>query len=289
MSGLYGAIEAGGTKFVCAVARDPASPLALERFPTLDPAQTIARAVAFFESAQAMHGRIDAFCVASFGPVAIDPGHPECGRILATPKPGWAGADLLSPLAAAFRAPVRMETDVNAALVGEARRGAARGYRDALYLTVGTGIGGGAMVGGKLVHGRLHPEMGHIQVDLEVGGRRLSGICPFHGACLEGLASGPAIKARWGLPAEDLGEGHPAWVEVAAILGRGLASLSYCFSPSIIVLGGGVPQAPGLIGLVEEEMRSSISGYIEAPLLRYAGLGQNAGIVGALELAQESL
>ncbi len=287
MSGLFGAIEAGGTKFVCAVAHEPGRPLMEERFPTLEPAPTIAKAIDFFTRAEALHGRIEAICVASFGPVAIDPAHTEYGKILSTPKPGWSGVDLRGPLMRSFRARVIMETDVGAALAGEVRRGAARGHRNALYLTVGTGIGGAAMIGGAIARGRLHSEMGHIEVNPEEGGRRLSGICPFHGSCLEGLASGPAIKARWGKPAEDLSEGHPAWDEVAALLGRGLASLAYCFSPSIIVLGGGVLQSPGLIERIEAAMREAISGYIEAPALSYAGLGQNAGIIGALELASE--
>lgn len=192
---LFGGIEAGGTKFVCAVGTGPEDLRAEERFPTTTPGETIARAVDFLRRSGG--GSLAAVGIASFGPVDLDPSSPTWGHITSTPKRGWAGTDLAGPVGRALGVPVRFDTDANGAALAEHRWGAARGLQTIVYLTVGTGIGGGAIVRGRPLHGLVHPEMGHVLVERRPDDRYPGG-CPFHGACLEGLASGPAIERRWG-------------------------------------------------------------------------------------------
>jgi fructokinase len=208
MALLYGGIEAGGTKFVCAVGSGPHDVRAEARFPTTNPAETIGRAIDFFRR-QAGPG-LAAIGIASFGPVDPSPGSPTFGYITTTPKPGWANTDLAGPVGRALGVPVGFDTDVNGAALGEYRWGAAQGCDTFVYLTVGTGIGGGGMAGGKLMHGLLHPEMGHMRLPHDLAADPFPGICPFHSDCLEGLASGPAIEARWSQRAETLPPDHPA-------------------------------------------------------------------------------
>ena len=230
MSRLLGGIEAGGTKFVCALGRGPAELLAEARFPTTTPGETIARAIEFFRQA-AGDEMPAAVGIGSFGPIDADPESPTFGHITSTPKPGWAHTDLAGAVARALDVPVGFDTDVNAAALAEHRWGAARGLDTFAYLTVGTGIGGGAMVGGHLVHGLVHPEMGHLLI-----ARRedddFPGVCPFHGGCLEGMASGPALEKRWGHAAEMLPDDHPAWDLEAHYLALGLANIVCVLSPS---------------------------------------------------------
>jgi fructokinase len=293
---LLAAIEAGGTKYVCAVATDPTQPILETRFPTGDPGETAAKAVAFFQEASALHGPIRSLGIGTFGPARLDPAAPDYGTILTTPKTGWSHFPLVTQLrrALGFDLPVAFETDVNAAALGEAIHGAARGIRRVAYLTIGTGIGGGFLDNGTLLHGRMHPEIGHLIVpDLDAAHGKATQVCAFHTSCLEGRASGPAIEARWGKPGHDLPEDHPAWALEAAYLAHGCLNLTAAWSPDLLLLGGGVSQKKGLIERVRAELLRLAGGYWDLPpmeeYVKPPALGQQAGIVGALVLAREAL
>lgn len=293
---LLAAIEAGGTKYVCAVATDPARPLLETRFPTGDPHETAARAVAFFQEASALHGPIASLGIGTFGPARLDRAAADYGNILTTPKAGWSHFPLVAELKRALgeNLPVAFETDVNAAAVGEARHGAARGVRRVAYLTIGTGIGGGFLDDGRLLHGRMHPEIGHLIVpDLDAAYGKATQVCPFHGSCLEGRASGPAIEKRWGKPGHELPDDHPAWELEAAYLALGCLNLTAAWSPDLLLLGGGVSQKTGLIERVRAEFERLAGGYWDLPpmdeYVKLPALDQQAGIVGSLVLAQEAL
>jgi fructokinase len=290
---LYGAIEAGGTKFVCAIGSSPEHLVQQARFPTTTPAETLARCVEFFRSGP----KVRALGVGSFGPLELRREAPAYGHVTTTPKLGWANTDVVGPLRHALGVPVGFDTDVNAALLGESRWGAARGLDSAVYVTVGTGIGGGALVGGELVHGLVHPEMGHLLIPQETDDTSFRGACPFHGArCWEGLASGPALAKRWGCRAEDLPDEHAAWDLEARYLASALTTLVLVLSPRRIVLGGGVMQAPPLLPLVRAQLLRSLAGYVQADaLVRDVDsylvaplLGAKSGVAGALVLADRA-
>ncbi|NLT71225.1 MAG: ROK family protein [Verrucomicrobiaceae bacterium] len=293
---LLAAIEAGGTKYVCAVAFDPREPIAETRFPTGAPAETLARAAEFFREAAATHGPIASMGIGTFGPAAIDPASPEFGCILTTPKEGWAGfgvvAAIREHLGDGF--PIAFENDVNVAALAEATHGVGRGKRHLAYITIGTGIGGGFLSDGTLLHGRMHPEIGHLVVpDLDAAFGKAVNVCPFHESCLEGRASGPAIEARWGLPGHELPDRHPAWELEAKYLALGCLNLTAAWSPDLIILGGGVSQKAGLIEGVRREFTVLTGNYWSLPApedyLRLPELDQQAGIVGALLLARRRL
>jgi len=288
---LYGGIEAGGTKFVCAVGTGPDDIRAETRFPTTTPAETIQRVIQFFRE---QPEPVTAVGIGSFGPVDPDPSSPTYGHITSTPKAGWRDTPVRDMVAEALGVPVAFDTDVNAAALGEHRWGAAQDVDSFIYLTVGTGIGGGCMVEGKLLHGLTHPELGHILIPREPHDR-FPGICPYHGGCLEGLASGPAIKARWGNQAESLPPDHPAWLLEAHYLAAALASFICTLSPQRIILGGGVMQQAHLFPLIRQEVPQLLNGYIQSPAIlsdidRYIvppGLGNRSGVLGAIALAQQ--
>ncbi len=292
MTGLLGGIEAGGTKFVCAVGRGPDDLRAEARIPTTEPDETIARAIRFFREAAAGEA-LAAVGIGSFGPLDPDPGSATFGHITSTPKPGWGGTDLAGAVAGALEVPVAFDTDVNAAALGEHRWGIARGLDTFVYLTVGTGIGGGVMASGRLVHGLLHPEMGHLLIARRADDD-FAGVCPFHGACLEGLASGPALEGRWGQPAETLPEDHPAWELEAHYLALGLANVVCVVSPRRIVLGGGVMTREPLFPIIRRKLRQLLNGYVQASSITDdneefivpPGLGGRAGVLGAIALAE---
>ncbi|HEU5163645.1 MAG TPA: ROK family protein, partial [Thermoanaerobaculia bacterium] len=227
---ILGGIEAGGTKFICVIARGAREILSGTRIPTTTPEETLGSAVEFFRAAAAEAGAIEGFGIASFGPLEIDPDSPNYGRLMRTPKPGWVDIDLVAPLREAFGAPVRIDTDVNGACLAEALFGAGAGARSVVYFTVGTGIGGGAIVDGEPLRGLSHPEMGHIPVPRHPDDRGFEGVCPFHGDCLEGMASGPAMRARWGVAAEDLPDGHEGWEREAFYLAHLCVSASMFLS-----------------------------------------------------------
>ncbi len=289
---LYGGIEAGGTKFVCAAGSRPDDILALERFPTVTPAETLKQVTRFFSN---LPVPVQAIGIGSFGPVDPNPDSPTYGQITTTPKPGWAHFDLLGAVQSSLGVPVVFDTDVNAAALGEHRWGAAQGLETFVYLTVGTGIGGGAILEGHLLHGLLHPEMGHIRLPHDWERDPFRGTCPFHGDCLEGLASGPAIEARWGQRAEALPPGHPAWELEAHYLAMGLVNLITTLSPQRIIMGGGVMDAPGLFPLIRTEVQTLLNSYIQAAeILEHIEtyivppkLGPRAGVLGAIALAEQ--
>jgi len=292
---LYGAIEAGGTKFVCATGTSPDDLRAETRLPTTTPEETLGQTLDFFREQHARQP-LAAIGVGSFGPVDPDPGSPTFGRITTTPKPGWADTDFVGQVRQALDLPVGFDTDVNAAALGEHRWGAAQGLSTFIYLTVGTGIGGGGLYEGRLLHGLMHPEMGHVPVQRDPVRDPFEGSCPFHGDCLEGLAAGPAIEARWGRPAGDLEPEHPAWKLEAEYLAQGLASFVYVLSPQRLILGGGVMQQRHLFPLVRQALLERLNGYVKVPALVDdidtfvvpPGLGNRAGIAGALALAERA-
>ncbi len=290
---MFGAIEAGGTKFVLGIGSNPGN-LTTIQIPTTTPGSTIAEAVAFFRNSSE---EIEAVGIGSFGPVDLRPGSPTYGFITSTPKEGWNNCDLAGSIAKALGVPVGFDTDVNAAALGEARWGAGMGLTDCLYITVGTGIGGGAIVNGLILHGLVHPEMGHIRIPHDRSSDPFPGICPFHGDCLEGLASGPAMLARWGISAQQLQENHEGWRLEAHYLALGLVTWVCILSPQRIILGGGVMQRPHLFPLIQNEFSALINRYIKAHELNEGlcdyivspGLGNRSGVLGALALAERAL
>ena len=291
---LVGGVELGGSKAVCVVGAGREI-VAEERLPLGESAATLA-AIASFFARQRTDGRpISALGIASFGPLELREAHADFGRITATPKPGWSRVDLVRPLREALGVPTVLDTDVNAAALAEGRFGAARGCSNLVYLTVGTGIGAGAIVGGRTLHGLTHTEMGHVAI-IRAEGDTYPGRCPFHGDCLEGMVSGPALAERFGAPLEELG---PSDRERAAVITSGylaqmLRSVVYIVVPERIVIGGGVSQLPGLVPLVADALRASLAGYPVlsadelASLVVPAELGQSAGPVGALVLAERA-
>lgn len=292
---LLGAIEAGGTKFVLGVARGVEQLLESARIPTTTPAETLDAAFAFFDAAAARHGRFAAIGIASFGPLVLDRAAPDWGRIGNTTKPGWTGTDVAGAFTRRYGCPAGFDTDVNGAVLAEGRWGAARGVGVASYVTVGTGIGGGLLVHGRTVQGRGHPEMGHIVPRRHADDPDFPGHCSFHGACLEGLASGPAIAARYGATLSDLPGDHPGHGVIAYYLAQLVIAQQALFAPERIILGGGVMATPGLIARVRAEAVALGQGYFaldaagaEALILPPA-LGDRAGLMGALALAEEAL
>lgn len=290
---LYGGIEAGGTKFVCAVGTGPDDLRAEVRFPTTTPRDTLGRAIAFLR--QSVAEPLSAVGIASFGPIDPNPDSPTYGYVTTTPKPGWAHTDFAGAIRRALGVPVGFDTDANVAALGEFRWGAAQGLDTFIYLTIGTGIGGGGMVNGKLLHGLMHPEMGHIPIPHDWQADPYPGYCPYHGDCLEGLAAGPALQGRWGQPGETLPPDHPAWPLEARYLALGLVSFICTLSPQRIILGGGVAKQPQLLPLVRENVKELLNGYIQASAItqRIDGyivpprLGDRAGVLGAIALAQQ--
>lgn len=293
---LIGAVEAGGTKFVLALAREDGTVLERARIATRTPAECFPEMADFFGAAAARHGRIDAFGIASFGPIDIDPGSAAYGTFTTTPKPGWAGARFHDALAQ-FAAPIVVETDVNGAALGEWAAGAGQGCTTLAYTTIGTGIGTGVVHRGRPVMGFSHFESGHILPPRDPARDPFAGNCPFHGACLEGLASGPAIERRWGKSLDQLAD-EPGAVElVADYVAHLAATLVLLHMPDRLVFGGGVMKAPGLLEAVRRATETKLAGYIKAPQLdpgleRYIvlpGLGDDAGITGAIALGRQGL
>jgi fructokinase len=231
-----------------------------------------------------------------FGPLNVDRESPKYGHVGPTPKPGWTGADIVGPLREAFNVPIGFDTDVNGAALGEGRWGAGAGLDDFVYVTVGTGIGGGVVSNGKAIHGLVHPEIGHLRIPRHPDDT-FPGRCPFHGDCLEGLASGPAIADRWGVSAEELGGSTPRAVEIAAFsLGYAMANLVLALSPQRIILGGGVMQLPGLLEATRRRMLEALGGYVDSSALEQGActyvvapkLGGGSGIAGGLVLAERA-
>lgn len=290
---LYAGIEGGGTKFVCAVSDAHGELLKRVTIPTVDPLTTVGQAVAFFKKEEMLRSeRIEAIGIGTFGPVDLDPASPQYGYITKTPKQGWAFADVAGPVQTAFPdLPVGFDTDVNAAALGEHRWGAAQAWDTFVYLTVGTGIGGGGMVGGRMLHGLIHPEMGHILLPVRDDDPLSYGVCPFHPNCLEGLASGPAIRARWNTPGQNLPPDHPAWDLEAHYLALAVVNLMVTLSPQGIILGGSVMHQRQLFPLIRTKVHTLLNNYLTHPRLAHLddyivppGLGDDAGVRGSIAL-----
>jgi fructokinase len=258
-----------------------------ERIDTREPGSTIAAIVRFFRR---HHGRLRGIGLCSFGPLELDPRRGPVGTMLRTPKPGWSGVSLRGELEDALGVPVAVETDVNAAAIAETRWGAAVGAESCAYVTVGTGIGVGVVIAGRPIHGLLHPELGHLHGD---GSDTFAGVCPFHGACIEGLASAPALRARLGMAPEGAPDDHPVWNVEGSHLAALVSACVLAYSPERVVLGGGVMQRRGLLSRVHTGLTSRLAGYVPRPELTPEGLarfvvppafGMRAGLIGAFAL-----
>lgn len=278
-------IEAGGTKFILGVADADHQIVARTRIETTRPDETIPAAIAWF---QEQANDYAAMGIASFGPLELNPESPQWGHITKTAKPHWSGADVVGPFAAALGCPVAIDTDVNGAALAELNWGAGIDTSSTLYLTIGTGVGGGVVTNGQLIHGLSHPEMGHIAMPRHPDDRDFAGNCPFHGGCLEGLAAGPAIIARWGKSLSDLPVDHPGRTIIAWYVARAVQTFQAILEPGTIILGGGVMQTPGLIDLVRAEASTASAGYFRGDpnqIIVPPRLGTDSGLLGALALA----
>jgi fructokinase len=291
----YGGIEAGGTKFNCIIANNPDQILDETRISTTTPEETLPEVISFFARVISRENiTLTSLGVGSFGPIDLDPSSPGFGSITSTPKIAWRNSRLLPILKNSLNIPISFDTDVNAAALGEGKWGAAVGCDNFVYITIGTGIGGGAVVNGIPVHGLLHPEMGHLFIPHNLDVDPFSGCCPSHGDCIEGLASGTAILTRWGLPAEQLPSNHPAWKVEAKYLSILLANIVLTISPERIILGGGVMKATGLLDLVRYELVNVLNGYVQSEQIlskieqyvQLPALGDKAGALGSIALAQ---
>ncbi len=288
---MLAGIEAGGTKMVCVVGLDASHLFAQKSIPTTTPAETLPLLINFLKECEQRFEPITAIGIAAFGPLDIHPSSPTYGQIGLTPKLAWQGFNWVQTLQEAFALPVSVDTDVNGAALGEWRWGAAQNLDNFLYITVGTGIGGGGRVNGKLLHGRFHPEMGHIRIPHDLQRDPFPGCCPYHGDCLEGLASGEAIFQRWREKAQNLPPDHPAWELEAHYLALSLTNFLFTLSPQRILLGGGVMKQPGLLHRVRQKTLEYSGGYLPYlaaeidQVVTRPLLGDLAGSCGALALA----
>ncbi|WP_202901658.1 ROK family protein [Bryobacter aggregatus] len=273
---MFGAIEAGGTKIVCAYGKDPENLTVSPPIPTTSPKETLERIREFFAGR-----KLKRTGIACFGPLEI-----AKGRIAPlTPKIEWRGFPIVKAVEKALGCPAVLDTDVNGAALGEHLWGAAKKSTHFVYVTVGTGIGGGTMLNGQLIHGLLHPEVGHMRVR-RFGGDEYGGHCPVHGDCLEGLACGPAIAARYGVAkAEELQDHHPGWALEAHYLGQMAVNLACAYSPELLILGGGIGLKRGMVEMVRQTAAQEMNGYAPLPKIVRAKLGGRAGVLGALALA----
>ncbi|MFM9279737.1 ROK family protein [Paenibacillus jiagnxiensis] len=285
-----GAIEAGGTKFICGVGNEKGEIENRISYATEEPERTLEQALTFFRDQD-----VEAIGIGSFGPIDLNRSSPNYGRVTTTPKPGWSGFDFVGYLKRSYPVPIGFDTDVNAAVFGEAKWGAARGLDSCVYYTIGTGVGVGVYAEGRLVHGLVHPEGGHVLTrrHQEDG---FGGLCHYHGDCLEGMASGPAIEKRWGVKGSELPSDHPAWEMEAYYLAQAISGVILLLSPKKVILGGGVMHQKQLFPLIRKEVAQNLNGYVASPLLLNhmdsyivpPGLGDNAGLCGALALGIEA-
>ena len=283
---IYGALEAGGTKMVCAIGNEEGKILEQISVPTITPEETMPAIIDYFKGK-----KIAALGVACFGPICVDKASPDYGHILKTPKLAWADYDIVGVLKEALGVQIGFDTDVNGSLLGEVTWGSAQGLTDVVYITIGTGVGGGILSGGNIVHGMLHPEMGHM-ILAPAPGDDYPGKCPFHGNCLEGMAAGPAIGDRWGAPGKDLVDRDEVWELESKYIAQAITNLVFILSPQKVILGGGVMHQMQLFPLIRKKVIENINGYIVTKELMDidsyicpAGLNDDQGIMGAVKLA----
>ncbi|XEC95946.1 ROK family protein [Paenibacillus tarimensis] len=281
-----GAIEAGGTKFICGIGNEEGRIEESVSIPTEFPEVTLEKVKAFFRDKQ-----VEAIGIGTFGPIDIDPASPTYGYVTTTPKPGWTGYDFLGSLKREFDVPFGWDTDVNAAAYGEAKWGAAQGLDNCVYYTIGTGVGMGVYTEGKLVHGLVHPEGGHVLVKRHPKDS-YQGKCPYHGDCLEGMAAGPAIEERWSIKGSEIPVDHPAWELEAYYIGQAVTNTILMLSPKKVILGGGVMHQKQLFPMIHAEVLKNLNGYVSSEQLLSGiknyivppGLGDQAGLCGSLAL-----
>jgi fructokinase len=293
---IYGAVEAGGTKFLCAVGRGVHDIFEERRVATRKPAETLAEVLQFFHAMQLKYGRVRGFGIASFGPIQLDRRAQDWGRLLATPKPGWANANLIAALRPVADCAIELDTDVNAAALAEAELGAGQGCGSVAYVTVGTGIGAGVAINNQTLRGRMHPEMGHIHVRRDPRDLKFPGICPFHGDCLEGVASGLAIQRRWQSDLCALPEDHAAYSIVGGYLGQLAATIALVTSAERIVFSGGVLENGLLLPHIRNATRDALAGYLPPHepdgcvenSVCISALHGRAGLLGAMILARRA-
>ncbi len=294
---FFGALEAGGTKMVCAVGDENGNIFEQIYIPTTTPEETMPAVLEYFKNVN-VERPLKALGIACFGPINLNKKSETYGDILHTPKIPWRNYPMVKTLHEILPdIPIGFDTDVNGALLGEVTWGVAKGLTDAVYFTIGTGIGGGVMSGGKFVHGMLHPEIGHLRLAVEAGElENFKGICPNHETCFEGMASGPAIEARWGKPAKELIDKAEVWELEAAYIAQAMADVIMTLSPQKIILGGGVMHQKQLFPLIRRKTLEKINGYIDTKELRNidtyivpASLNDNQGIKGAIKLAVDAL
>ncbi|AIE59208.1 ROK family protein [Bacillus methanolicus] len=287
---LLGGIEAGGTKFVCAVGYGDGIILKRIEIPTTVPEETFEKVIGFFKEFE-----LNAIGIGSFGPIDVNQESPTYGYITTTPKKAWDNFPFVQTIKEEFNVPIGFNTDVNAAALAESKLGAAKGLDSCLYITVGTGIGAGAIVQGKLLQGFSHPEMGHILVRRHPNDH-YKGNCPYHQDCLEGLAAGPAIEERWNIKGEELQERQEVWDLEGFYLAQALMQYVLILSPKKIILGGGVMKQKQIFSYIYKYIQQLLNNYIVYPELSTSindyivppGLKENAGIVGALLLAKQA-
>ena len=290
----YGAVEAGGTKFICGIGDENGHLISEKRIPTTSPLETLQEVVSFFrDEAKNTGNKIERIGIGSFGPLDLDLNSPTFGQITSTPKLGWADTDIPAYLFTNLQVKSIIDTDVNAAAYGEYLWGAGRNLEALVYFTIGTGIGGGAVINARPVHGLIHPEMGHMILKHDLSEDPFQGICPFHNDCFEGLANGPAIKARWKIDPENMPTDHPAWDLEAHYISQALHSIITILSPQRIILGGGVMQRSFLFPMIRKNVKKSMNGYVRSEMILSRmdefiippRLGSRAGVLGALALA----
>lgn len=289
---LIGVIEAGSARLVAGVGREGEGLLETVRIPGSSPGETMAQVFSHFRTMEETHGKIEALGVASFGPLDLDPKSPTYGYITHTPQSAWRNFNFLGSLASQFLLPTSWDTDVNAAVLAESLWGAGKGVDHVLYLSVGTRISGAFRHHGRTLHGLTHPEMGHLLISRDERRDAFTGTCPVHKFCLEGLASGAALEARWKTIPADLPASHPAWDLEAEYLGRALASLVLTLSPERIILGGGIGRSEGLLVKVREQLREALGNYVQHPAITERlnqflvppALGKQSTLMGAFAL-----
>jgi len=286
-----GAIEAGGTKMVCGIGDENGNLLERVSIPTTNPTETFDAIIGYFKDFEKKRNKLDAIGIGSFGPVDLDVSSDTYGYITSTPKPGWGNTDVVGTFKRAFNVPVGFDTDVNGAILGEVTYGAAKGAQSAIYITIGTGVGVGVYYDGKLMHGLMHPEAGHILL-MRHPSDTYKGKCPFHNNCMEGLASGPAVEERWGAPGRELSDKKEVWELESFYIAQAITNYILCYSPQKIILWGGVMHQESMFCLIRKQVKEMLGGYIKNPILEgdlseyiiSPGLLEDPGIKGAIKL-----